>query len=71
MKLPRDALGSEVVKALRRFGFTVVRQAGSYIILNKDHMRVVVPNHRVIHPKTLQSVLRDANLTLEEFLKEF
>ena len=31
MKIPRDVKGDELVKALKRLGFTVSRQTGSHI----------------------------------------
>ena len=68
MKLPRDVSGGEAVRALRRLGFQVVRQEGSHIRMSKGAVRLTVPNHRAILPKTLQSVLRQAGVSVEEFL---
>ena len=42
MKLPRDLSGADVVRALERAGFTVLRQSGSHIRLGKDEVRVTV-----------------------------
>ena len=67
MKLPRDVSGPEAVKALRRLGFIVTRQDGSHIRLSKGRLHVTVPNHRTLLPKTLQSILRQANITVEIF----
>lgn len=69
MKLPRDISGSEVVKALRRLGFEVTRQEGSHIRMSKGGCHVTVPNHKALLPKTLQSILKQANITREEFLE--
>ena len=68
MKLPRDVSGSEAVRALRRLGFAVTRQDGSHIRMSKGAVHVTVPNHREILPKTLQSVLRQAGVSVEEFV---
>ena len=68
MKLPRDVSGSEAVKALRRCGFIVSRQEGSHIRMSKGAVHVTVPNHRDLLPKTLQSILRQAGITVEEFV---
>ena len=68
MKLPRDVSGGEAVKALRRLGFEVTRQYGSHIRMSQDVRRVPIPNHRTIHPKILQSALRQAGVGLEEFV---
>jgi len=56
VKLPRDISGAEAVRALRRFGFEVVRQEGSHIRMSKGNVHVTVPNHRQLVPKTLQSI---------------
>lgn len=70
MKLPRDVTGPEAVRVLRRLGFAVTRQEGSHIRMTKGALHVTVPNHHPILPKTLQCVLRQAGVTLEEFLNE-
>jgi predicted RNA binding protein YcfA (HicA-like mRNA interferase family) len=67
VKLPRDVSGSDAVKALKRLGFETVRQEGSHIRMGRGERRVTVPNHKAIVPKTLQSVLRQAGVTVEEF----
>jgi predicted RNA binding protein YcfA (HicA-like mRNA interferase family) len=66
VKLPRDLSGPEVVRALVRLGFAQDRQDGSHIRLLKGGLRVTVPNHRSIALKTLQSILRQAQITIEE-----
>ena len=69
MKLPRDVSGSEAVRALKRLGFEVTRQEGSHIRMSKGAVRITVPNHKTILPKTLQSVLRQAGVSVEQFLE--
>ena len=68
MKLPRDVSGRDPVKVLRRLGFSVERQEGSHIRMSKGGIHVTVPNHKALLPKTLQSILRQAGLALEEFV---
>lgn len=70
MKLPRDLSGDEVIKALRRLGFVTVRQEGSHVRLEKNGRGVTVPQHRALVPKTLQSVLRQAGVSLEALLEK-
>ena len=63
-KLPR-VTADEVIKALTRVGFSLVRQSGSHKIhKNLQGKRVTVPCHagRILHPKVLKSILRDADL---------
>ena len=62
MKLPRDATGREVVKALcRSWGYRVVHQAGSHVILQTDtpfSHRLAVPDHNPIRTGTLNAIVR-------------
>jgi predicted RNA binding protein YcfA (HicA-like mRNA interferase family) len=63
---------AEAIKVLERAGFLLARQSGSHkIYKNKEGKRVTVPYHagRTLHPKVLQSIMRDANLTVEMFKK--
>jgi len=69
VRLPRIT-AEDVIKLLERAGFSLVRQSGSHkIYKNAKGKRVTVPYHagRTLHPKILQSILRDAELTIEEF----
>ena len=61
--------GKDVVKALSKNGFIVRRQTGSHIILKREKIQVVVPNHYEIDRGTLRSIIRQAGLTVEDFLK--
>lgn len=57
---------------LQKIGFSLTRQSGSHMIYkNAASKRVTVPFHgsKVLHPKVLQSILRDADLTLESLNK--
>ena len=69
-RIPTDLSGQEVRRALQRAGFVFRRQRGSHMVLRRDRppARVVVPNHRRIRKGTLNQILRDADLTVEELL---
>ena len=69
MKLPRDLSGDEVCRALNRLGFEFVRQTGSHCHYTKDGLHPCVPMHRKIKPKTLQSIMKQANITVEQLLE--
>jgi predicted RNA binding protein YcfA (HicA-like mRNA interferase family) len=65
------SLGYEqVVRALRRDGWVVVRQRGSHIRLHKrtpdETLKLVVPAHRPIKRSTLAHILKQARLTVEQ-----
>lgn len=62
---PRD-----VVKALEKAGFQQARQRGSHIRLKKGNLSVTVPIHPGdLRQTVIRSILRQARLTPEEFLK--
>jgi len=66
-RLPRIT-ANEVIKAVERAGFLLTRQSGSHkIYRNEKGNRVTVPWHagKILHPKTLRSILRDADLSVE------
>jgi predicted RNA binding protein YcfA (HicA-like mRNA interferase family) len=69
-KLP-DVSSRECVKALEKIGFYVDRQKGSHIILYRDdpYAKTVVPKRKSISKGTLRSILKDAGLTVDEFIK--
>ena len=63
-----------ILRALLRAGFYVHHQSGSHAQLrhaNKTHLRVTVPRHdRFDIPRqVLRSILRQAELSVEEFLE--
>ena len=63
--------GSECIKALEKTGFAIVRQRGSHIVLVREDPRntVIVPNHKELDRGTLRAIIRQANLTVEEFIQ--
>jgi len=68
--LPRIS-GREVVSALARLGYELDRQRGSHMILRNTrppHRRLVVPDHREVAKGTLRAIIREAGLTVEEFV---
>ncbi|MGC1186129.1 MAG: type II toxin-antitoxin system HicA family toxin [Candidatus Acidiferrales bacterium] len=70
-RLPR-LTAREIVAVLEKLGFSLARQSGSHIIYkNVSGKRVTVPFHasRILHPKVLKSILRDADLSIENLEK--
>ncbi len=70
-KLPRIP-SLLVIRALKRDHFYEYHSSGSHIQLRhieKSHLRVTIPFHRKdLNPKTLKSIIKQADLTVEEFL---
>ncbi len=60
--------GSETIKTLQRLGFIVVRQKGSHIVLRKGSQGCVVPNHRELKTGTLAGLLKQAGVSVDEFI---
>jgi len=59
----------QIVSALERVGFSLSRQSGSHMIYkNAAGKRVTIPFHaaKILHPKVLKSILRDADLSIEK-----
>ena len=60
----------EALRALEKAGFAVIRQKGSHIQLKKTNLLVTLPMHTGdLNPQTLKSILRQAKLSIEEFIK--
>jgi len=70
VKIPRDVKGTEAVRALKRLGFVTLRQTGSHLIMRREQVTLVVPQHKPIKPGTLKGVIDQAGLTLEEFVQQ-
>jgi predicted RNA binding protein YcfA (HicA-like mRNA interferase family) len=68
VKLPRDVSGAEAIKALERLGFSTIRQTGSHVCLAHGNRRVTVPMHHKLVVGTLQSILRQAGVSLADFV---
>jgi predicted RNA binding protein YcfA (HicA-like mRNA interferase family) len=67
-KLPR-LTARQIAAVLERVGFSLSRQSGSHMIYrNAAGKRATVPFHasKVLHPKVLKSILRDADLSVED-----
>ena len=65
--------GAEVCDILRSQGFELVRQRGSQMVMQRrageTTITVPVPNHREIRVGTLQSIIRQSQLSKELFLR--
>jgi predicted RNA binding protein YcfA (HicA-like mRNA interferase family) len=63
----------EIVRALQRDGWTVVRTRGSHIRLQKhvgdEVLKITVPAHRPVKRSTLARILKQAQLDVDRFLQ--
>jgi predicted RNA binding protein YcfA (HicA-like mRNA interferase family) len=62
----------KVIRALQRDGWVVVRQRGSHIRLQKhlkdETLKLTIPAHRPIKRSTLAHVLKQARISVDEFI---
>ena len=70
----KNLSGKEVIKVLESFGFKQIRQKESHIILKKQtssgSIGCVIPNHKELAYGTLRGILKQANITIEDFSKK-
>ncbi len=64
--------GAEVIRALRNAGWTVVRRKGSHAAMEKSGCEATlsIPVHKGKDVKrgTLRDIIKDAGLSVEEFI---
>jgi predicted RNA binding protein YcfA (HicA-like mRNA interferase family) len=66
-KLPHVS-GAAIVKALEHLGFAKARQSGSHVIMRQGSRGCVVPLHSEVKIGTLAGVLRQADISPEDFI---
>lgn len=74
-KFPVDAPLKKVIRALEKLGFRMVRE-GNHIAMvreNPDGTRtpLTMPNHSLIKGSTLRTILTQAGIARDDFLKKF
>jgi predicted RNA binding protein YcfA (HicA-like mRNA interferase family) len=64
---------TQIIKALQRDGWIVVRQRGSHIRLQKhvadELLKITVPAHRPVKRSTLSHILKQARIDVDRFLE--
>jgi predicted RNA binding protein YcfA (HicA-like mRNA interferase family) len=69
MKLPLLS-GRQIVKTLERLGFVETHRKGSHVKMKHADGRIIVfPFHDEVDRFTLKGALRDAEVDLEDFVK--
>jgi predicted RNA binding protein YcfA (HicA-like mRNA interferase family) len=63
---------TDIVRALQRDGWSMVRQRGSHIRLEErvgaDIVKITVPAHRPVKRSTLAHILKQAQLHVDDFI---
>jgi len=62
--------GADCIKALGKIGFVVYRQRGSHITVVRTDppAQTTIPNHKELDRGTLRAIIRQAGLTVDEFI---
>ena len=67
--------GKQAIHCFEKLGYRVTRQRGSHVVLKRETVEgvsgCVVPLHRELAEGTLRGILRQAQVSLEEFLAQF
>ena len=66
-KLPHVS-GTEALRAFQRLGFEKVRQRGSHVVVKLGNRGCVIPMHSEIKIGTLSGLLRQADVSADEFI---
>jgi predicted RNA binding protein YcfA (HicA-like mRNA interferase family) len=65
--------GEVAIRTLEKCGFKKIRQRGSHVILKKQtsegEIGCVVPMHKALAVGTLRGILKQARLSVDEFVK--
>ncbi len=71
-KLPSIS-GNQAVKCFEKMGYQVIRQRGSHVRMRhkSDNTKqpLTIPRHKTLGKGLIRKLLRDAELTIEEFTK--
>ena len=61
--------GKDIVCALEKLDFQIARQSGSHIMMKRGGKGCVIPNHKEVKVGTVNGILRQAEVSAEEFQK--
>jgi predicted RNA binding protein YcfA (HicA-like mRNA interferase family) len=60
--------GNDMIRALEKDGFLIVRQKGSHVSLQKGIHKTIVPIHDELAKGTLLGILKQCGLTKEDLI---
>jgi len=68
-RLPRIS-GKQAISALQKAGFTIIRQSGSHIVIKRSDpfAQLVIPNHKELDTGTLRAIIRQADISVDDFI---
>ncbi len=62
--------GKEAAKAFGKAGWQIMGQVGSHLVMTKpgERANLSIPQHKELSVGTLRSLIRSANLSVDDFL---
>ncbi len=69
-EMPRIS-GDEAIKVFMILGFQQVRQKGSHVIMRRGEKGCVIPKHKELAVGTLRSAIRQAGISIDEFVAAY
>lgn len=62
--------GKDAVKTFQKMGWQQIGQVGSHVVMVKPEMRVnlSIPQHKELSVGTLRALIRNAGVSVDEFL---
>jgi predicted RNA binding protein YcfA (HicA-like mRNA interferase family) len=63
--------GKDAVKAFQKIGWQPIGQVGSHLVMIKPGVRVnlSIPQHKELSVGTLRALIRNADITVEDFIE--
>ena len=63
--------GIEAVQIFNQLGFKKVRQKGSHVVLRRGSRGCVIPLHKELALGTLRSAIKQAGISIEDFIEAY
>ena len=70
-KLPQVS-GKQTIKIFQKLGYKISHQKGSHVRLHcfsKEKFPLTIPLHKILGRGLLRKILRDAEISVDEFIK--
>ncbi|KJR41775.1 YcfA-like protein [Candidatus Magnetoovum chiemensis] len=64
-----NTYSEQVVRALKKAGFTIVVTKPKHIGMSDGIRRLVIPNTKTLNPFTINAIIQDAGLSDEQFMR--